>query len=95
MTIQNAALVTVANFPATPVCVTPARGRHTQQARDVEMMSDACIAFSGGSVKKHRCLIVDGNVVKVWDPIAGFYTSCHRMPACFQGRMIIAVTYGA
>ena len=83
MTIQDTALVTVANLPA------------TRPARSVEMTSDACIAFSGGSVKKHRCLIVDGNVVKVWDPIAGFYTSCHRMPACFQGRMIIAVTYGA
>ena len=94
MTTENAALVTVAYLPKTPVRVTPAAGKHTRTQRDVEMTSDACIAFTGGGVQKHDCLIVDGNVVKVWDPIAGYYTSCHRMPAWCQGRMILAVTYG-
>lgn len=37
-------------------------------------------AFSGQGMRYHNFLVT-GNDIKVWDPIAGHYTSCHSMDA--------------
>ena len=56
----------------------------------VPMISEPCIAFSNGAVRRHKCLIVDGNIVKVFDYVAQHYTSCHVMPPSVQRMMILA-----
>lgn len=45
-----------------------------------------CRAFSGQGVRAHRCLI-SGRVVRVYDPVAGHYTRCHRLSAATQARI--------
>lgn len=55
----------------------------------IEMISAACIAFSGGTFKAHRCLIKDGNIVLVWNDSTNNFTTAHRMPASIQRTMII------
>lgn len=36
-------------------------------------------AFSGEGVRRHRCLVSPDGVVRVWDAVAGHYTTCHRL----------------
>ncbi len=43
-------------------------------------------AFTGESIRSHKFL-VRGNEVKVWDSIAGYYTSCHAMSAATLARI--------
>lgn len=43
-------------------------------------------AFSGQGVRAHRMMISDGTV-RVWDSIAGHYTTCHVMSAATQRRI--------
>lgn len=45
-----------------------------------------CRAFSGYGVRNHRCLI-SGRTVRVYDPIAGYYTTCHSLSAATQARI--------
>ena len=59
------------------------------------MTSDPCIAVHNGAVQPHDCLIVDGNVVKVWESRGEFFTTCHNMPPVFQRRMIVAAAVAA
>ena len=54
-----------------------------------ELTSSRCIAFSDGSCKQHRCIVVSENIVKVFDPIAGYFTNCHSMPPWAQREMIL------
>ncbi len=42
-------------------------------------------AFSGESIRDHRCLVDDVNV-RVWDSVAGHYTLCHALSAAAQKR---------
>lgn len=35
-------------------------------------------AFSSEGVRTHRFLVA-GSDVRVWDPVAGFFTSCHSL----------------
>ncbi len=43
-------------------------------------------AFFGQNIRAHKFLISDG-VVRVWDPIAGFYSTCHSMSPVTQNRI--------
>lgn len=38
-------------------------------------------AFSGDGLRKHQCLVDTDGTVRVWDPVAGHYTACHRLSA--------------
>ena len=40
----------------------------------------------GQGVETARCT-VEGGVVRVWDSIAGYYTTCHRLTPSQQGRV--------
>lgn len=45
-----------------------------------------CAPWSHEGVRRHRVLIADGQV-RVWDPIAGYYTICHSLSARTQRRI--------
>jgi hypothetical protein len=67
----------------------------TKKIATVCMTSDPCIAFHNGAFQPHDCLIADENVVWVWEPINGHYTTRHNMPPVFQRRMIVAAAVAA
>ena len=43
-------------------------------------------AFAGEGVKTHR-FSVDAGEVRVWDEVAGHYTSCHSLSSAAQRRI--------
>ena len=58
--------------------------------REDEDMSDRtiemrCKAFREG-VRMNRVQVDDGTTVRVWDSVAGHYTTCHRLSAAAQRR---------
>ncbi len=65
----------------------PRRKMNTNEisSNEVEVTARAK-AFTGESIKAHKFL-VRGNEVKVWDSIAGHYTSCHAMSAATLARI--------
>lgn len=44
-------------------------------------------AFSGQGLKRHPFLVEDG-VVRVWDPVAGYYTLAHSLSDSAERRLI-------
>ena len=44
-------------------------------------------AFSGEGVREHRFLIDADGTVRVWDPLAGHYTTFHAMSKATQKRI--------
>jgi hypothetical protein len=44
-------------------------------------------AFSGQRVQAHK-FALEGNTVRVWDTIAGHYTSCHALSPSTQRRLV-------
>ena len=45
-----------------------------------------CKAFSGEGVRMNRVQVSDDGTVRVWDSVAGHYTTCHVMTAAAQRR---------
>jgi hypothetical protein len=43
-------------------------------------------AFSGGKVEAVRCRVESDGTVRVWDSVAGHYTTCHSLSAAAQRR---------
>jgi len=39
-----------------------------------------------GKIKKHKFYVVDG-IVRVWDDVAGYYTTCHSMSKKSMNRI--------
>ena len=46
-------------------------------------------AFSGERIRSHRVQI-DGQTVRVWDSVAGHYTTCHALTASAVRRILRA-----
>lgn len=46
-----------------------------------------CKAFSGEGARKHK-VMVSGDTVRVWDSVAGHYTTCHSLSAATQKRIV-------
>ena len=44
-------------------------------------------AFSGEGVREHR-VIVEDKAVRVYDPVAGYYTNCHSLSVGAQHRIL-------
>jgi hypothetical protein len=44
-------------------------------------------AFSGEGVRLHS-VIVEGDSVRVYDSVAGYYTNCHRLSDSARARAI-------
>lgn len=51
-----------------------------------------CVAFSGEAAREHRVAVeFDGdyaNSVRVWDSVAGHYTTCHSLTGRAKARLI-------
>lgn len=47
-------------------------------------------AFSGQGVKTHRMTVSEGTV-RVWDSVAGHYTTCHSLSPAAVKRALRAV----
>ena len=45
-----------------------------------------CRAFAGDRLREHRCLVSADGTVRVWDAVAGHYTTCHSMSPQAQQR---------
>ena len=43
-------------------------------------------AFSGGRVENCRCMVDADGTVRVWDSVAGHYTTCHSLSKSAQER---------
>jgi hypothetical protein len=44
-------------------------------------------AFSNEGIKTHRFSIDADGTVRVWDPIAGYYTTCHSLRKSAEARI--------
>lgn len=52
--------------------------------------SARCKAFSGQGVRRHKILVSEDGVVRVYDHIAGHYTRCHSLAASTIKRFLAA-----
>jgi arginine/ornithine N-succinyltransferase beta subunit len=43
-------------------------------------------AFAGDILREHRCMVDEGGTVRVWDSVAGHYTTCHSLSRGAQQR---------
>ena len=43
-------------------------------------------AFTGSTVRPVRCLVEPDGTVRVWDSVAGHWTTCHALTADAQRR---------
>jgi len=50
-----------------------------------------CKAFSGEGVRMNLLMLTDDGTVRVWDNVAGHYTTCHILSAAAQRRAKKAV----
>lgn len=44
-------------------------------------------AFSGEGIKKHRVMVDADGTVRVYDSVAGYYTTCHSLSQGTQARI--------
>jgi len=44
-------------------------------------------AFSGENIRQHKFAVASDGTVRVWDSIAGHYTTCHSMTPATQRRI--------
>lgn len=44
-------------------------------------------AFSGEGVRSHKFSVSPDNTVRVWDDVAGHYTTCHCLSAAAMRRI--------
>lgn len=51
-------------------------------------------AFSGDSIKPHKVQVdMTSGIIRVWDSIAGHFTSCHSLSVSAISRIYKAVNY--
>lgn len=63
------------------------KGIQTNDAKTVTIGTIRAKAFSGQSVQTHRVRIEDG-IVRVWDGVAGHFTTCHSLSKSTQARIL-------
>ena len=56
----------------------------TNQATETEITIS--VRAFGGRLEQVRCLVTSNGTVRVYDPIAGYYTTCHSLSARDQLR---------
>ena len=49
-----------------------------------------CKPFTGEGIAEHRIQISRDKTVRVWDGVAGHYTTCHSLSRAAQNRIIKA-----
>ena len=50
-------------------------------------------AFTGEGIRQHR-VMVDGYIVRVWDSVAGHYTTCHSLSESAMRRIRRVAAFG-
>lgn len=63
---------------------------HISTAREAAQQVELTVrakAFSSEGVRENRVL-VEGQSVRVYDSVAGYYTTCHSLSAAAQRRII-------
>jgi hypothetical protein len=46
-----------------------------------------CRAFAGSPAREHKIMVDSAGVVRVYDSVAGYYTTCHSLSARTQRRI--------
>lgn len=59
---------------------------HNNTMKNEIIITARCKAF-GRTIKNHELLISDG-VVRVWDPVAGYFTTCHSLSRAAERRIL-------
>ena len=44
-------------------------------------------AFSSEGVRTHQVMVYGDGTVRVWDAVAGYYTTCHRLSKNAEARI--------
>ena len=60
--------------------------KNNMQAQPIEINARAK-AFSGQGIRSHRFHVDSDGTVRVWDAIAGYYTSCHSLSRSTEARI--------
>ena len=47
-------------------------------------------AFATEGVRTHKCIVSADRTVRVWDSVAGYYTSCHSLTPAAMKRARLA-----
>ncbi len=66
---------------------TPQPGEMNMTATESKTVTVKCKAFSGGRIQSHRCIVDADGSVRVYDDVAGYYTTCHSMSERTQARV--------
>ena len=67
----------------------------TQTETTETALTIRCRPFGPRSLREHRVLVSGTEEVRVWDPIAGYYTLCHSLTPAAQQRIVRAAIGGA
>ena len=59
----------------------------SQPTKAMVLMTIRAKAFTGEGIRSHRVMVDDVNV-RVYDPVAGYYTLCHCLSAKTVRRII-------
>jgi len=79
--------------PSCPVCSRPdhkvfirlAACNGTMRGRVITVR---CRAFSGQPTRTHRVMVEQDGMVRVWDEVAGHYTTCHALSHATIRRIV-------
>lgn len=62
-------------------------GATGNREKNMKNMQIRCKAFAGGKVAIQKIQVDDKGVIRVWDEIAGHYTTCHSLTNKTIGRI--------
>lgn len=51
-----------------------------------------CRAFTGEKVKINKIQVDNTGIIRVYDSIAGYYTTCHSLTPCSHGKIQFCLT---
>jgi hypothetical protein len=63
-----------------------ADNQESKMSKQIELTVKAK-AFSGEGVRTHQVMVED-KTVRVYDPVAGYYTNCHSLSTGAQQRIV-------
>lgn len=62
------------------------KGRRDMTTTD-QVVEIRAKAFAGEGVRLNKCLVSRDGTVRVWDSVAGHYTTCHSLSSAAQLRV--------
>lgn len=61
---------------------------HAIRLRHDVRFTARCRAFASEGVREHRVKVDSDGTVRVWDSVAGHYTTCHSLSAGAERRLV-------